>query len=105
MNYISQAKTLLGINDDLQDTLLETIATLTTSHFLAYAGVGDVPNGLEYIITEVMIKRFNRIGAEGMASHSLEGASMTFSVDDFKEYDSIIKRVCSKTFSAGFKML
>lgn len=105
MDYISQAKTLLGINDGLQDTLLETIATLTTSHFLAYAGVGDVPNGLEYIITEVMVKRFNRIGAEGMASHSLEGTSMTFSVDDFKEYDSIIKRVCSKTFSAGFKML
>lgn len=105
MADISQVKTLLGINDNLQDTLLHTISMLTTSHFLAYAGVDDVPEGLEYIVTEVIIKRFNRIGAEGMKNHSLEGTSMTFNSDDFKEYDSVIKRVCSKTFNAGFKML
>ncbi|WP_049530170.1 phage head-tail connector protein [Streptococcus pseudopneumoniae] len=105
MADISQVKTLLGIDDNLQDTLLHTISTLTTSHFLAYAGVDDVPQGLDYIITEVMIKRFNRIGAEGLTRHDIEGASMSFSSDDFKEYDSIIKRVCAKTFNAGFKML
>ena len=105
MENITQAKILLGIEDNLQDKLLTTIATLTTANFLAYAGVDDVPEGLEYIITEVIVKRFNRIGAEGMSSQSLEGASMRFDFDDFKEYDSVIKRVCSKTFNAGFKML
>ena len=105
MENITQAKILLGIEDNLQDKLLTTIATLTTANFLAYAGVDDVPEGLEYIITEVIVKRFNRIGAEGMSSQSLEGASMRFDFDDFKEYDSVIKRVCSKTFTAGFKML
>lgn len=105
MEIITQAKVLLGIEDNLQDKLLATIATLTTANFLAYAGVDDVPEGLEYIITEVIIKRFNRIGAEGMSSQSLEGTSMRFDSDDFKEYDSVIKRVCSKTFTAGFKML
>ena len=74
MENITQAKILLGIEDNLQDKLLTTIATLTTANFLAYAGVDDVPEGLEYS-------------------------------DDFKEYDSVIKRVCSKTFNAGFKML
>ena len=105
MANITQAKILLGIEDNLQDELLTTIAMLTTANFLAYAGVDDVPEGLEYIVTEVIIKRFNRIGAEGMSNHSLEGTSMTFNSDDFKEYDSVIKRVCSKTFNAGFKML
>lgn len=105
MANIAQAKILLGIEDNLQDELLTTIAMLTTDNFLAYAGVDDVPQGLDYIITEVMIKRFNRIGAEGLTRHDIEGASMSFSSDDFKEYDSIIKRVCAKTFNAGFKML
>ena len=105
MENITQAKILLGIEDNLQDKLLTTIATLTTANFLAYAGVDDVPEGLEDIITEVIIKRFNRIGAEGMSNQSLEGTSMRFDSDDFKEYDSVIKRVCSKTFTAGFKML
>ena len=105
MGNITQAKILLGITDNLQDELLATIATLTTSNFLAYTGVDDVPEGLEYIITEVIIKRFNRIGAEGMKIQSLEGTSMTFNADDFREYDSAIKRVCLKTFNAGFKML
>ena len=94
MENITQAKILLGIEDNLQDKLLTTIATLTTANFLAYAGVDDVPEGLEYIITEVIIK-----------IQSLEGTSMTFNSDDFREYDSVIKRVCSKTFNAGFKML
>ena len=55
MANIAQAKILLGIEDELQDKLLTTIATLTTANFLAYAGVDDVPEGLEYIITEVII--------------------------------------------------
>lgn len=105
MENITQAKILLGIEDELQDKLLTTIAKLTTANFLAYAGVDDVPESLEYIITEVIIKRFNRIGAEGMKIQSLEGTSMTFNADDFREYDSVIKRVFSKTFNAGFKML
>lgn len=105
MENIAQAKILLGIEDNLQDKLLSTIAKLTIANFLAYAGVDDVPESLEYIITEVIIKRFNRIGAEGMKIQSLEGTSMTFNADDFREYDSVIKRVFSKTFKAGFKML
>ena len=46
MANIAQAKILLGIEDNLQDKLLTTIAMLTTSNFLAYAGVDDVPEGL-----------------------------------------------------------
>ena len=69
MGNITQAKILLGIEDNLQDELLTTIATLTTANFLAYAGVDDVPEGLEYIITEVIIKRFNTRSYAGMVGY------------------------------------
>lgn len=105
MANIRQVKTLLGISDNLQDDLLKVVAELTESHFYAYSGIDEVPEGLEYIITEVMVKRFNRIGAEGLKSQSIEGLKHDFNLNDFEEYDSIIKRVCSETFSAGFKML
>lgn len=37
-----------------------------------------VPGELEYIVEEATIKRFNRIGSEGMSSESVEGHSVTF---------------------------
>jgi len=39
MANIAQAKILLGIDDELQDKLLTTIATLTTANFLASSKV------------------------------------------------------------------
>lgn len=44
-----------------------------------------VPKSLWYIVTELAIIRFNRIGNEGMASYSQEGESITFG-DDISPY-------------------
>ena len=38
----------------------------------------EIPVELEYIVEEATIKRFNRIGSEGMSSESVEGHSVTF---------------------------
>lgn len=45
-----------------------------------------VPEGLAWILDEVIIRRFNRIGSEGYQSQSVEGHSVTFSTDDFSEF-------------------
>ncbi len=105
MMIIEQVKALLGISDDLQDNLLSVIQDMTEAHFKAYSNQDTIPGDLQYIIVEVMVKRFNRIGSEGMKSQKVEGLSMEFSVDDFLEYDKIIKRQFASNFQAGFKML
>ncbi|MGO0107099.1 phage head-tail connector protein [Streptococcus suis] len=105
MGIIEQVKALLGITDNLQDNLLLVVQDLTEAHFKAYSGQSLIPKSLEFIIVEVMVKRFNRIGSEGMKSQKVEGLAVDFAIDDFLEYDKVIKRHFSDQYQAGFKML
>lgn len=89
---LNKVKLLLGISDELQDPLLETILNLAEMSFRAYTQLGYVPDDCEHIIIEYVVERFNRIGAEGMSSKSVEGASVLFSDFDFSRYDYILNR-------------
>lgn len=37
-----------------------------------------IPDRLEYIVEEVAVKRFNRVGAEGMSQESVDGVLIRF---------------------------
>ena len=71
-----------------QKELLDVIVNLTEKKL--QGKINPIPQELEYIIVEVSIKRYNRIGSEGMRSESVEGHSTTFSNDDFREYQKDI---------------
>lgn len=45
-----------------------------------------VPDALDYIVRDVSLSRYNRLGSEGAASHSVEGETMTWNKDDFEPY-------------------
>lgn len=76
-------KKLLG---GTQDEKLEVIERRTESRLASILGVSEVPISFETIVYEVTVKRFNRIGNEGMQSYSQEGLSMAFPESDFAEY-------------------
>lgn len=101
MSRIDDVKVVLGIRDNLQDGLLAVLEKLTEDHFKAYTNQVYVPREFDFIITDVMVKRFNRVGAEGMESQSVEGLSQKFSLDDFKEYESLLDRHFKLTPEAG----
>lgn len=106
MEVIEQVKALLGITDNLQDDLLSVIEDLTESHFLSYTGGNIVPDSLDFIVVEVMVKRFNRIGSEGMKSQRMEGFTMEFDLSDFDHYKDLLSRhYPSIKGQVGFKML
>ena len=51
----------------------------------------EIPLQLEYIVDEATIRRFNRIGSEGMKSESVEGHSVTYlDEDELAPYESAI---------------
>ena len=86
---LEQVLILLGISDPTEEvtSLLETIISMTEQRLQLRLGVSSVPAELEYIVVEVSIVRFNRIGSERLSSHNVEGESMTWnSEDDFKPY-------------------
>lgn len=97
---------LLLLGDNLDSTLDETIELLdkmATQRLtflvknlknrlgLPYDEPFVVPEDFGWILDEVIIRRFNRIGSEGYTTQRVEGHSISFSTDDFAEYLDDIK--------------
>lgn len=88
---LDDLKLMLGIKDSSQDDLLELVINNVTQRLCILIGEKELPSELEYIVSEVSVIRFNRIGSEGYASHSVEGESMSWSDDDFAGYANEIQ--------------
>lgn len=88
MSRLENLKSLIGIatDDTTIDNRLEWILEASEQRLKNLLGGLDVPTELEYIVLEVSVIRFNRIGSEGISSHTVEGESMTFSDTDFSGY-------------------
>lgn len=83
---LNQLKTLLGLSDESQDEKLNTIITLTEKRLASLLGVTSVPDEMGYVVVEVSVKRFNRVGSEGMTAHGVEGESISFQENDFADF-------------------
>lgn len=95
MTVLESVRILLGEPEGLDDKL-DAVIKLTQSRLSMRLGVKEVPSELEYIVVDVAIIRFNRIGSEGVSSHSVEGESMSFSDNDFAGYEEDIKSWLNK---------
>lgn len=106
MSRIEDVKVLKAITDTEQDQLLKVIEKQTLGHFKSLTGANEIPEDLEFIVIDVMVKRYNRLDAEGMASRSIEGMSASFSLNDFDEYDAILDRYFkSENKNVGVKFI
>lgn len=66
---------------------LAVIESMTRDRLTILLGGLTIPEELEYIVTEVSVKRFNRIGSEGAQHHNVEGEVFMWSdTDDFAGY-------------------
>ncbi len=108
---LDDLKLLLGIDaaDTSQDERLNWIINSTRSRLRLLLGDVEPPESMNYIITEVAVIRFNRIGSEGMSSQSVDGETMTFSDSDFDGYKDEIQAFLDKESSlarkGGFRFL
>lgn len=109
---LDDLKILLGLDPENEDEKLDEklglIIRLTKNRLSAMIGE-SVPSELEYIVTEVAVVRFNRIGSEGYSSHSVEGESISFADNDFAPFMDDINRYLenknSYSMRGGFKFL
>lgn len=88
---LENIKLLLGIATNDRDDLLKQIISSATARLTVLLGGVEPPDSLNYIITDVSIRRFNRIGSEGMTSHTVEGESISFSDSDFAGFEGDIQ--------------
>ena len=79
MDLLSNLKLLLDLTDsDTElDGKLNLIIEQSKKKVLAYLpNVTSVPDELSYIVLELSVVRFNRIGNEGMTNYSQDGESI-----------------------------
>lgn len=96
---------LLGLEtlDEQQEEKLKLIQEITEKRILARLPsiVDQVPEELEYITTELMIARYNRLGNENMSSYSQEGETIQFGEDDLAPYLEDIEAWCRRPENNG----
>lgn len=85
---LNELKLLLGIapDDTSEDDKLRLLISTATARLTLLLGGMEPPESMEHIIREVAIIRYNRIGSEGMASHTVEGESHSFTDGDFAAF-------------------
>lgn len=95
---LNTLKMFLGIaaDDTDRDDLLTQIIVDSTARLRVLLGGIEPPEEMGYIIREVSVIRFNRIGSEGLSSHNVEGESLAFGDDDFKGYADEIQAFLNK---------
>lgn len=91
----NEIKLLKNISDDLQDSLIDLIINESEQRILSRINVYRneklpvLPDGLEWIVRDVSIKRFNRLNAEGTKKHTEEGLSFDWE-SYLNEYEDIL---------------
>lgn len=90
---LNDLKLMLGIdaNDTSIDAKLKLIISTATARLKLLLGGTEPPESMEHIIREVAIIRFNKIGSEGLGSHTVEGESLSFNEDDFAAFTDEIQ--------------
>lgn len=90
-------KIVLGIQDNMQDPVLDIFIRNVEAHLLSRLKrvnktITTIPTDLNYVVEEIVIRRYNRIGSEGMKSESVEGHKVDFYdlKDEFIPYQEII---------------
>jgi Phage gp6-like head-tail connector protein len=88
---LQRIKTILDIEDNRQDEVITIIMENVSNHLKALLGK-EIPAELNYIVEEITVRRFNRLGTEGMKSEEVEGHSVTFYdlKDEFVPYEDVI---------------
>lgn len=110
---LDNVKRLLGIREETddpeRDELLNWIIESANARLKNLLGGLDVPKSMEHIVVEVAVIRFNRIGSEGLSSHTVEGESLSFGDNDFSgfmdEIEAYLDEKNKNSRRGGFRWL
>lgn len=81
MSQLEKLKVRLGIKDDKQDDLLNTILEDAESEILDCTNRDKLPSKAEGLQSKLAIIYYNRIGSEGENSRSEGGVSVSYSTE------------------------
>lgn len=101
---LEKLKLMLEIEEADLDEKLSLILSGVTSRLKILLGGKEPPQEMEHIILDVAIARFNRIGSEGLTSHTVEGESLSFTENDFDQFSEEIQAWLSSNSESRGKL-
>ena len=100
INALNRIKIKLGLNGGNKDELLTVLFDDASNLVCTYINSDVLPNKLSWMAEEIAIKRFRRIGAEGIKSKQIDVIQKTFDENILSEYivalDKYIKENSNK---------
>ncbi len=96
MSLLDSIKLRIGIEDTKQDDLIADIITDVQARVLAYINQdgliqSELPSGLDFVIKDITIRIYNKIGDEGKESSSEGNVSNTWDTPaDLSEYSDVL---------------
>lgn len=87
-SILNEVKITLGLSSSDKDELLLSLIKRNSQTVINYIKEQKVPLELEYIVVELVIARYNRIGSEGLNSENSDGVSFSYSnnlLDSYKK--------------------
>ncbi|HAP2811080.1 TPA: hypothetical protein ITS00_002679 [Enterococcus faecalis] len=91
--FLPEYRVLLDISDDTYKKDKEKIIKIwdiTEKQLLAKLKTDEIPEKLDYIVPSIVVKRYNRLGFEGMEQHSQSEETIFYKLDDFGEFQDEI---------------
>ncbi|GAK32003.1 hypothetical protein WOSG25_230110 [Weissella oryzae SG25] len=106
MDDLAKVKLLLGISDAVQDTLLMFLIDDSKERLVSYINQDGVynlsfPSDLGWILRDLTVRRFNRIGDEGKKTSSESDVSITWRDDDISDYAIYLDKYRKKNGGRG----
>lgn len=83
---LDRIKLMLGINDNDRDALITEIIRLSAMPVLLHIKQDSLPGELEWIVVELAVARYNRIGAEGLSQEQSDNIRNTYEGNVLDKY-------------------
>ena len=75
---LEKIKLLLNCFDDNQDELIATLISLCKEEAYIYCNLPEYDSKLDFIVIQMVIEKYNRIGSEGTTSQKSSGVSANY---------------------------
>lgn len=104
---LDNIKVLLSLTEDnSQDYLLSVLLSNALMQVCVYLGVDELPSQLTFVVDELVVARYRRIGAEGVKEERIDVLSTKYNTDDLSPYKTVLDEYkATKLYGKRLKML
>ena len=96
---LERVKMLLSLTDNDKDNILTVLMSNAINTVCTYIGVTSLPTELEFVVEELTVVKYRRLGAEGIDTEKIDVLSTKYVSDDLNPFRTILDQYIAKRMS------